>query len=54
MGKKDHRDKEDKDAWEKGRITPQEARDAGGDVDEMNRIREEQERKLGNPLAPPE
>lgn len=39
MGRKDDRDAAEKAAWSK---------------DEMNKAREDQERELGNPLAPPE
>jgi hypothetical protein len=54
MGKKDDRSVEDKAAWEAGQFTEEEARQAQMAQEEMNRAREEQERELGNPLAPPD
>lgn len=54
MGKKDDRTDDEKRAWDAGKFTEQEARDAGQDQAEMNSQRERDERDLGNPLAPPE
>lgn len=53
MGK-DKRSKEEKKDWDKGKFTKAEAKEAGMSQKEMNKARAEQERELGNPLAPPE
>lgn len=54
MGRKDDRSAEEKAAWKAGEFTEQETRDAGQDRNAMNKQREQDERELGNPLAPPE
>jgi len=53
MGKKDNRTAQERADWEAGAFTEQEARDAGMTVEQMNQARAEQERELGNELAPP-
>lgn len=53
VGRKDNRTPEEKAAWEAGEFTEEEARDAGMSQAEMNQARAEQERELGNDLAPP-
>lgn len=52
-GKKDDRTDEEKAAWKASEFTEEEAADAGMTKEEMNQARANQERDLGNPLAPP-
>ena len=49
---KDKRTPAEKAAWRKGEFTEKEARAMGLTKAEANKAREEQERELGNPLAP--
>lgn len=54
MGSKDDRTKGEKAAWKKGELTEEEAAESGLSKNEANKLRAEEERKAGNPLAPPE
>lgn len=53
MGRKDNRTPEEKAAWKAGEFTADEAAASGLTREQANKAREEQERELGNPLAPP-
>lgn len=54
MGTRDNRTPEEKAAWEAGAFTEDEATEAGMTKAEMNAARAQQERELGNELAPPD
>lgn len=54
FGKKDDRSDDEKNQWKAGEFTESEAADMGMTTEEANRVRAEEERKAGNPLAPPE
>lgn len=49
---KDKRTPQEKAAWKGGEFSAKEAREAGMTKAEMNKARADQERELGNPLAP--
>ena len=50
---RDDRTAAEKAAWDAGRFTEEEAAGGGVTVEELNRVREQEERDAGNPLAPP-
>ena len=54
MGNKDKRTPKEKADWNKGEFSAEEAKAAGMTKAEINKARAEQERELGNELAPPE
>jgi hypothetical protein len=49
---RDKRAPQEKAAWKAGEFSAKEAKEAGMTKAEMNRTRAEQEKELGNPLAP--
>lgn len=53
MGHKDTRSAEEKAAWKAGEFTDDEAAASGLTREQANQARAQQERDLGNPLAPP-
>lgn len=53
MGKKDDRTPKEKSDWEAGEFSEEEASSMGMTKEQANQARAEQERDLGNPLAPP-
>lgn len=51
---RDDRSDEEKAQWDAGAFTEEDAKEAGTTVEALNRVRAEEERAAGNPLAPPE